>query len=127
MKLTLKQQLQEACKIHKVKEYTKLTVDQLFGVLKKATLKEEENQKTLKEEAEKIFEEGKAVITEVVASYSRKVNLGNYESQDFFESMKASVEKGVDVQAVSAKLAFECQQAVLYQVKKLEPKESKPF
>lgn len=45
---------------------------------------------------------------EVTRSFSRKVNLGNYESQDFFCSRKAEVTEDDDIQAISNYLAYEC-------------------
>lgn len=45
---------------------------------------------------------------EVTRSYSRKLNLGNYESEDFFCSRKAEVRNGDDVEAVSKYLAYDC-------------------
>ncbi len=63
-------------------------------------------------------------VVEVVRSYTRKVNLGNYESRDFFCSKKAEVPEGEDHNKVSRYLAFDCLVDVENQI---EHKDSVPF
>jgi len=62
-------------------------------------------------------------VVEIARSYTRKVNLGNYESEDFFCSRKAEVTEDDDLSAVSAWLAYECKT----DVDKLTTKKESPF
>ena len=66
-------------------------------------------------------------VTEVTRSYTRKVNLGNYESEDFFCARKAEVRPWDDVQAISNWIHYECKIDVesLIDTKKAEVKEKK--
>ena len=43
-------------------------------------------------------------IVEIVVSKSEKVNTGNYESKDYFCSLKADVEINEDLQVVAKKM-----------------------
>lgn len=72
---------------------------------------------------------GEVKIVEITASVSRKMNLGNYESKDFFCSMKGEVKGDVDIQRAYRILNFKCQVAIDEQVQKeLERNnKSKPF
>lgn len=74
-----------------------------------------------RQEALESIESGETVIKEITASYSRKKNLGNYESRDFFCSMKA--ETTGNVSAVAKQLYYLCKQEVLYQIKDFNAKE----
>lgn len=47
-------------------------------------------------------------VVEVTRSYSKKVNLGNYQSEDYFCSRKAEVAEGDDVEEISNWLAYQC-------------------
>ena len=86
----------------KVKEIKGLTMEKLglkLSEVRKAKDKNPAKPKKLK-------------ITEVVRSYSRKVNLGNYQSEDYFCSQKAEVSENEDINEVSAWLAYQCKTAV---------------
>jgi len=43
-------------------------------------------------------------IIEVVVSYSQKVNTGNYQSQDYFTSLKAEIEYDANLSKVAMEL-----------------------
>lgn len=50
-------------------------------------------------------------LVEVVRSYSRKLNTGNYTTEDFFISLKEECEKK-DLEKVSKELYFKCKEEV---------------
>jgi len=51
-------------------------------------------------------------LIEVVVSFSKKINLGNYESKDVFTSVKAFIETQDSLAAVIDALLAECKAAV---------------
>lgn len=61
---------------------------------------------------------------EVARSFSYKLNVGNYESRDFFCSQKAEC-KAEDAEATSEKLHAFCRAQVLKAVKEHMEKENK--
>jgi hypothetical protein len=75
-------------------------------------------------EKEKESKRPKFKTLEITRSYSRKVNLGNYESEDYFCSRKAEVTENDDLNAVSNFLAYDCKIDVQKQIKS---NQSKPF
>lgn len=67
-------------------------------------------------------------VIEITRSYSRKRNLGNYETEDYFSSRKAEVRTGDDMQAVSNYLAYSCKIDVETQTEKeMSNKDNAPF
>lgn len=63
-------------------------------------------------------------LVEVVRSVSFKLNLGNYQSMDFFCSQKAQCEAG-DADSVSADLYDWCFDQVMTSVRDVQAKQSK--
>jgi len=59
-------------------------------------------------------------IIEVVVSRSEKVNTGNYESKDYFVSLKAEVEYDADLKAVTSKLFAQCWFILNEEIKKVK-------
>ena len=51
-------------------------------------------------------------IVEITVSYSQKVNTGNYQSKDYFTSLKAEVEYDANVQTNCMILFDQCKKAV---------------
>ena len=51
-------------------------------------------------------------IVEITVGYTQKVNTGNYQSKDYFVSMKAEIEYDEDPQTSSAILFDRCKVAV---------------
>lgn len=92
-----------------------LTISQMSNLLTK--IRTEQNA-TLKPD------ELDVKVTEITRSYTRKVNLGNYESEDFFCSRKAEVTEDDNLTAVSKWLAYECKIDVEAQ---MDNKKEKPF
>jgi len=98
-------------------ELQNLTMEQMADMLKEIRLNEEE-----------IIEKPDNLnVTEVTRSYTRKVNLGDYESEDFFCARKAEVRPWDDVQAISNWIHYECKIDVenLIDSKKADKKEKK--
>lgn len=60
-----------------------------------------------------------STLVEVTRSFSFKLNVGNYESRDFFCSQKAEC-KATDAEEVSGKLYAFCKREVLKSVKEFE-------
>ena len=58
-------------------------------------------------------------VIEVVVSRSVKVNTGNYESMDFFVSLKAEVDYDADIRVISGKLYAQCKAIITDQIKDL--------
>lgn len=84
----------------------KMTIEQMADKLRE-----------LRKADDKIPEKPKNLnIVEITRSYSRKLDLGNYESADFFCSQKAEVTEDDDLKAVSAWLAYQCQLDVMRQI-----------
>ena len=55
-------------------------------------------------------------VIEIVVSRSEKINTGNYESKDFFVSIKAEVEYDADIRTISAKLFAQCKGILTKQI-----------
>lgn len=92
----------------------------LIDALKSQNVQDEEMQnmtmtqmadklKEIRENSEQVIMKPEGLnVTEVTRSYTRKVNLGNYESEDFFCSRKAEVRPWDDIQAISNWIHYEC-------------------
>ena len=65
--------------------------------------------------AKKTKKKTKIKLVEVARSFSRKINLGNYETADFFCSQKAEATEK-DAKKVSKKLAKFCEEEVMKSV-----------
>lgn len=60
-------------------------------------------------------------VTEIVVSYSRKKNLGNYESKDYFVSLKANKLDGQSVTEIVRALNIQAQKMVDQEVEEKVP------
>lgn len=69
-------------------------------------------------------EDGKTPIVEVVRSFSFKLNLGNYQSADFFVSQKQACPKD-EADQVSVDLYDWCYAQVMESVKDVQAKQAK--
>ncbi len=56
-------------------------------------------------------------IVEITVSKSQKVNTGNYESKDYFCSLKAEVEYDADLRLIAAKLFAKANLILLDQIR----------
>jgi hypothetical protein len=114
----IKKDLIDALKAFNIKEeeMAGLTMDQLAQKLSEVRKEKEKKDAPPKPENLK--------VVEITRSYSRKVNLGNYQSEDYFCSQKAEVVEGDDIHAVSAWLAYQCKVEVESSIKQ---KSQSPF
>lgn len=98
----------------------KLTIEQLVEATN--TLKKEKREKelTLQERAKEEFEEGRAKIVEVTRSYSRKIQIKQFEPVDVFCSFKAEVTEDCDIKAVSNQLYYDCRLMVAEEIRDLQ-------
>ncbi|GAG08916.1 unnamed protein product [marine sediment metagenome] len=108
----LKQKIVDALRGHNVtdEEMQGQTIAQLSERLSEIIKQKEEDAKPPKPKY--------AETIEITRSYTRKINLGNYESEDFFCSRKAEIVREEDLQAVSNYLAYQCKIDVEMQMQK---------